>query len=696
MAKVKQDLVAVHGKMPGSRRCSIYRHCGLGGGQNISNKPESFKGSEVQGAHLVISLTSFFLFHTWFLSMIGEDFRGGKINLEKTQKLLEKLNVQCNYIHVKYIFKDNDRLKQGRITIEEFRSIYRIIAHREEILEIFNAYSENRKFLFEKELTNFLTQEQYMFNTNKSIASEIIEKYEPIEEVKQAKQMSFEGFARYLCSSECLLFNNEYKKVYQDMHHPLNDYFISSSHNTYLVSDQLVGPSDVWGYVSALVKGCRCLEIDCWDGSQNEPVVYHGYTLTSKLLFKTVIQAIHKYAFITSDYPVVLSLENHCSPSQQEVMADNLQAILGETLLSDTLNDFPDKLPSPEALKFKILIRNKKIGTLIETHARKGFDKRGQVEEYEEYEETEQDEDEEKDSESLVTLQDTPGNELESKKSVVGLPLFKKKKVKVAVALSDLVIYTKAEKFRNFRYSRQNQKFNESNSIGESRARKLSKLRAHDFILHTKDFITRIYPKATRADSSNFNPQEFWNIGCQMVALNFQTPGLPMDIQNGKFLDNGGSGYILKPQFLRDSETEFNPRKVPEDSNPLTLTIKVISGIQLPPSNYSSSNKADTLVIIDIIGVPNDQVKQQTRVIKKNAFSPRWNETFTFIIKVPELALIRFVVENQNLITENEFLGQYTLPLLCMRKGYSRVPLFSKTGESLEPASLFVYVWYVR
>lgn len=52
-----------------------------------------------------------------------------------------------------------------------------------------------------------------------------------------------------------------------------------------------------------------------------------------------------------------------------------------------------------------------------------------------------------------------------------------------------------------------------------------------------------------------------------------------------------------------------------------------------------------------------------------SAFSPRWNETFTFIIQVPELALIRFVVENQGLITGNEFLGQYTLPVLCMNKG---------------------------
>ncbi|XP_077634526.1 1-phosphatidylinositol 4,5-bisphosphate phosphodiesterase zeta-1 isoform X2 [Crocuta crocuta] len=478
---------------------------------------------------------------------------------------------------------------------------------------------------------------------NHTIAFEIIQKYEPIEEVKRAHQMSFEGFIRYMGSSECLIFKPDCRRVYQDMTHPLNDYFISSSHNTYLISDQLLGPSDLWGYVSALVKGCRCLEIDCWDGSQNEPVVYHGYTLTSKLLFKTVIQAIHKYAFL--------------------------------------------------ALKFKILVKNKKIGTLKETRERKGSNKHGQVEECEEIYQAVEDEIE--GSEALVSSENNPGKEIETI-SRGGLPLFKKRKVKVALALSDLVIYTKAEKFRSFQHSRLYQQFNESSSIGESEARKLLKLKAHEFVLHTTRFITRIYPKATRTDSSNFNPQEFWNIGCQMVALNFQTPGLPMDLQNGKFLDNGSSGYLLKPQFLRDNKTQFNPNKPPKQSDPVTLTIRLISGTQLPPSSHSSSNKADTLVILELFGVPNDQTKQQTRVIKRNAFSPRWNETFTFIIQVPELALMRFVVESQGLIAGNEFLGQYTLPVLSMNKGYRRVPLFSKLGESLEPASLFVYVWYIR
>ncbi|KAM6216297.1 1-phosphatidylinositol 4,5-bisphosphate phosphodiesterase zeta-1 [Rhynchocyon petersi] len=550
-------------------------------------------------------------------------------------------------------------------------------------MEIFYAYSENRKFLFEGNLANFLVQEQYVSNMTRTIAYEIIEKYEPIEEVRKHRKMSVEGFTRYMDSSECLVFKKECKNVYQNMNHPLCDYFISSSHNTYLISDQLVGRSDLWGYISALVKGCRCLEIDCWDGAQNEPIVYHGYTLTSKISFKTVIQVIHKYAFISSDYPVVLSLENHCSPSQQEVMADDMQTIFGDSLLSDMLDDYPDSLPSPEALKFKILVKNKKVGTLKDTHDRKHSDKHGQIEELDEGDQ----EDEDDAASDTALINDSSEDEDDTKKEKL------RSKMKISLALSDLVIYTRAMKFKSFEYSRLNQKFNEANSIGETHARKLSKLKAKEFILHTKRFITRIYPKATRATSSNFNPQEFWNFGCQMVALNFQTPGLPMDLQNGKFLDNGGSGYILKPQFLRDVNLEFNPSETFEGSNPITLTIRLISGIQLPLPNLSS-NKTDTLVIIEIFGVPDDQIKQQTRVIRKNAFSPKWNETFTFIIQVPELALIRFVAY-QVAITGNEFLGQYTLPVLCLNRGYRRVPLFSKTGENLEPASLFVYVWYV-
>ena len=41
--------------------------------------------------------------------------------------------------------------------------------------------------------------------------------------------------------------------------------------------------------------------VDCWDGPDGEPIVHHGYTLTSKILFKDVIETVNKYAFVKNE-----------------------------------------------------------------------------------------------------------------------------------------------------------------------------------------------------------------------------------------------------------------------------------------------------------------------------------------------------------------------------------------------------------
>jgi Phosphatidylinositol-specific phospholipase C, X domain len=106
------------------------------------------------------------------------------------------------------------------------------------------------------------------------------------EGVSITEGMDIDGFLAYLLSKENSILNVPESSDAsistdgpRDMTHPLNEYFISSSHNTYLLGRQLVGESSIEGYIRVLQLGCRCVEIDCWDGVDGWPVVEHGHTL---------------------------------------------------------------------------------------------------------------------------------------------------------------------------------------------------------------------------------------------------------------------------------------------------------------------------------------------------------------------------------------------------------------------------------
>ncbi|XP_075527977.1 1-phosphatidylinositol 4,5-bisphosphate phosphodiesterase delta-1-like isoform X1 [Dermacentor variabilis] len=578
--------------------------------------------------------------------------KSGALNFQECQGLLRQLNITMDKRHCRALFNAAN-FKKHKVSGEdvldrdEFISFYHSLLSRPDIDAIFKTYAgHSMNVMGPDQLQKFLTQEQKI-NVSLADCKRIIENYE-VDKHKPQGYLGISGFREMLLSEEHDIFDTKHRKVCQDMNQPLNHYYIASSHNTYLVQGQLVGSSSVEGYIRALKKGCRCLELDVWDGPDNDPIVYHGYTLTTKILFRDVLESVKQYAFKESQYPVILSLENHCTLEQQKVMAKHLVEMLGPLLHKKQIDERETTMPPPSALLNKILIKGKKLNKDLSL-----------------------DQDEDSEDESTAAKL--------NHKSVL------------AEELSDCVNYCKATHFKSFEEA-EKWHFNEMASFSEVKASKISSTPegAQSLIRHNSKHLSRIYPKGTRTDSSNYDPVKFWNVGCQIVALNYQSWDQKMFLNEAKFSLNGHCGYVLMPEFLRKGNFRMDS---PDPSLKKTLVLRILSGQQLPkPLETTDGEIVDPYVVVKVFGHPSDNQKVKTRFVRNNGFNPTWEEKFELPLHVPELAILVFTVKDESRTGKNMKLAKFAIPLDAVREGYRHVRLCNNAFISLVPASIFVHV----
>ncbi|KAK9465645.1 PLC-like phosphodiesterase [Lipomyces arxii] len=595
----------------------------------------------------------------------GEEY----LSYEGVERLARRLHVNCSKQYLRDKFTEADKNKSGYLTFDEFREFVKMLKHRREVVEIFKhvckvtAETESEEHedgtMTYDMFRNFLTIIQ-----KQSVDERLILKaYYKFANDQQ--HFTVDSFSDYLMSS----YNPTLKDITEDMTRPLNEYYISSSHNTYLLGRQLAGESSVEAYIRVLQRGCRCIELDCWDGDLG-PVISHGRTFTSSISFADVISAIHKYGFISSPYPLILSLEVHCSLEQQVQMAEIMRTTFGDKLVTTPIMTKTLSLPSPELLKHKILIKVKASdATDLDQFNNEVFTYT---------------------SDSATSTETSMSEDDSGREHVRARGRAKKAgSSKIAKRLGELGVYVRGVKYRNFALP-ESRSLTHCFSFSERSFAAMCKDEEHVQQLekHNRRYLMRVYPSGLRFTSSNYDPIACWKRGVQMAALNWQTYDLGLQMNDAMFACGERAGYVLKSNELRTIQGKHMSMQWRQR---LRLKLEVISAQQLPrPKDYKSDDSFDPKVEVEVLS-PNDSVMRfTTNVVRNNGFNPIWNEKRSFDIRGPniDLAFMRISVCS----TDGTVFAVHCARIVNMQQGYRHVPLYDLQGEQFIFSTLFIRI----
>jgi len=282
-------------------------------------------------------------------------------------------------------------------------------------------------------------------------------------------------------------------------------------------------------------------------------VIYHGRTLTSKVPVREVCEAIMKYGFVTSPYPIIISAEVHCGLTQQDMLANIMKSVFGAALVSAPVDSRPkiDVLPSPEELKGRVLLKAKNL-YVSESEP---LDSKDVTADVETSETTTSDQDVLSDVKSELKkvgnkVLGRVGNrrtsftksghtppQLGSRTPTTNSEEKDKKKVKMSFELLALLVYTVGVKCRGIN-KKETYAPEHVFSLSENTANKLLKDNMMDLIKHNQDHVVRIYPKGVRISSTNYDPHRYWSAGAQLVSLNWQTCGIGLSLLSGAYFSD--------------------------------------------------------------------------------------------------------------------------------------------------------------
>ncbi|KAJ5820267.1 hypothetical protein N7474_005858 [Penicillium riverlandense] len=522
-----------------------------------------------------------------------------------------------------------------------------------------------------------------------------------------------------------------------DLAAPISDYFISSSHNTYLTGNQLYSDAAASAYTNVLLRGCRSVEIDVWDGELETPGANEGETSSSssdssdssddeKGSLKAAIKEKVKSKRNSLREPTKSKLEalrQKAGKAPQQVAGENAstsqvpvrgepRVLHGHTLTKGTTfreicyairdSAFVDNdLPIIVSFEVHACLEQQQLMVDIMKEAWKGL---------------------------LVEL--PPGSEQQKPPTLGDLKrkiLIKTKTIPptniteppveekppktsqqtdeksvdsqppkpstILEALSEMAIYTRAYHFSNFDQPEAKVPFHIF-SLSEKAARDAHINHREALFAHNRSNLMRIYPFALRVSSSNPDPPFYWRRGAQLVSLNWQNLDKGMMLNTGMF--SGTHGWELKPTGYRSTE----PASTVAKRQTLDLTIEVFAAqdLALPPGDHREKGfrpylncqlhveEPDSEATTGQEDISSDSEKSSYKRCTKSAsgknpdFGAQRLVFATVTGIVEELSFIRFKIKDDE-IGRDELAAWTCIRLDRLREGYRLVHLHDCTGE---------------
>ncbi|KAJ3308660.1 1-phosphatidylinositol 4,5-bisphosphate phosphodiesterase delta-4 [Boothiomyces sp. JEL0838] len=436
------------------------------------------------------------------LFALADQHKDGELDFDEIKELFTRINFHPNqlFLHAQFTTVGQNKTKINR---EEFKKLVGIFRQKPFFLELYKQLSSvkiTNKWTDSAftHLYNQITERiQHMWYHDEEIESlgkaqfchfletqgeseEFISQF--IQKHSLGTNVPYSVFLQYFEDDENRLYDYKKRMQFLDGSMSLQDYFINSSHNSYLMGNQLTSHSSTKSYENVLSKGARCVELDCWDGKDG-PIIKHGYTLTTEISFESAVETINTHAFTQSDYPLVLSLEIHCGVHGQQRMIEIMKSVFNDRLVKYSEN------LTLNQLKGKILLQAKAI---------------------------------EKEN---ITEKD-------------------EKHYGISKALSEFVYQIVKPSKHTADFT--NVVPHEIVNISEGNIKHIIEKHPDQILLASKKSCIRVYPEGTRVDSSNLNPLKYWQFLIQMPSLNFQKFDTHLQINRGFYRQYQNCGYVPK------------------------------------------------------------------------------------------------------------------------------------------------------